>query len=436
MSSHPFWCRRIEAAGFAVAVLLAAGCGDSGTDPAAGGPASLTLSLPLVEMFTGEREVLTARVLDAQGTQLDVAVTWSSSDPGVVTVDTDGAVVALAPGQVTVQARVDGLVAEADVTVFAPLGLTFPMDAVLNTDVFYVNYVDLDAGPGIRDYACGPKSYDGHRGVDLTLPSFDRMDAGVTVRASAPGTVSHVTDGIFDRSTENGPGGFGNHVILSHRDGFETIYGHLAKGSIQVGVGDGVGAGDALGRVGSSGNSDMPHLHLELRREGAVVPPFAGSCRERADHWAAPDPYQRSRALIQSGLTTQPMDLDLAKQPAAPTDTVRTTDSRITAWVHLADVEAGSPSRFDFVDPSGRLFWRYEFQHDRFFAMSWWWAWHGVGGVMSEIGTWRVLFFNRGEQLAEHRFELVDGEGSAGVPSGPSLEAKGGGGGGVRGDGG
>lgn len=55
----------------------------------------------------------------------------------------------------------------------------------------------------------------------------------------------------------------GNHVVIAAADGPYVLLAHLRKGSIEVGVGDQVQEGDALGACGNSGNSTQPHLHLQ-----------------------------------------------------------------------------------------------------------------------------------------------------------------------------
>ena len=56
----------------------------------------------------------------------------------------------------------------------------------------------------------------------------------------------------------------GNYVILKHTDDTFSIYGHLKKDSIRVNPGQYVKAGEALGKVGNTGNSSEPHLHFQL----------------------------------------------------------------------------------------------------------------------------------------------------------------------------
>jgi murein DD-endopeptidase MepM/ murein hydrolase activator NlpD len=57
----------------------------------------------------------------------------------------------------------------------------------------------------------------------------------------------------------------GNHVVLDIGGGRYVLYGHLALGSLRVRVGDDVRRGQVLGHVGDSGNSDAPHLHLQVQ---------------------------------------------------------------------------------------------------------------------------------------------------------------------------
>ncbi|MFJ9142464.1 M23 family metallopeptidase [Streptomyces griseus] len=56
----------------------------------------------------------------------------------------------------------------------------------------------------------------------------------------------------------------GNHVVLDLGDSTYAVYAHLQRGSLRVGPGDRVRAGQRLGRVGNSGNTTEPHLHFHL----------------------------------------------------------------------------------------------------------------------------------------------------------------------------
>jgi murein DD-endopeptidase MepM/ murein hydrolase activator NlpD len=102
----------------------------------------------------------------------------------------------------------------------------------------------------------GPRGDRFHAGIDL-LAGY-----GVPVQAAAAGRV--VWAGRRD--------GWGLLVTLAHGDGVRTLYAHLSV--IDVRVGERVAGGAVLGRVGATGEATGPHLHFELRVDGAAVDPL------------------------------------------------------------------------------------------------------------------------------------------------------------------
>lgn len=94
-----------------------------------------------------------------------------------------------------------------------------------------------------------------HAGVDYPAPT------GTSVVAAASGTVVKASR----------RGGYGLMVEIDHGSGHVTRYAHLS--AIEVERGQSVEAGQAIGRVGSSGRSTGPHLHYEVRRGGKAVDP-------------------------------------------------------------------------------------------------------------------------------------------------------------------
>ena len=67
-------------------------------------------------------------------------------------------------------------------------------------------------------------------------------------------------------------GGYGNHVIIDHGNGFSTLYAHL--NSIYVRPGENVARGAEIGSLGNTGNSTGPHLHIEIRYQGVPRNPL------------------------------------------------------------------------------------------------------------------------------------------------------------------
>ena len=145
------------------------------------------------------------------------------------------------------------------------------------------SFVDEDPGPGARDWHCGRLTYDGHKGTDIRVPDGVAMAKGVRVLAAAPGTVLRLRDGMDDVSIRvTGAGAVkdreaGNSLIIDHGNGWETQYGHLRKGSIIVKPGQAVTAGQPIGLMGLSGNTEFTHTHFEVRHNGKPIDPYTGA---------------------------------------------------------------------------------------------------------------------------------------------------------------
>ena len=101
-------------------------------------------------------------------------------------------------------------------------------------------------------------------GVPPTIEDFYAW--GQAVSAIAPGRVAAVETHHADQPLgEHDPQSFsGNVVVIEHAPGIYGWYSHLMQGSVAVEPGDEIAAGAVLGRVGNSGNTDLPHLHIHL----------------------------------------------------------------------------------------------------------------------------------------------------------------------------
>jgi murein DD-endopeptidase MepM/ murein hydrolase activator NlpD len=95
-----------------------------------------------------------------------------------------------------------------------------------------------------------------HAGMDFTAP------LGSEIYASGDGTVQAVM---------SSKRGMGNHILINHGFGYTSIYAHLD--SFNVKAGQKVRRGDVIGFVGNTGMSVAPHLHYEIRLNGANVDP-------------------------------------------------------------------------------------------------------------------------------------------------------------------
>ncbi|HAN66526.1 MAG TPA: peptidase M23 [Chitinophagaceae bacterium] len=95
-----------------------------------------------------------------------------------------------------------------------------------------------------------------HNGLDFTAPQ------GTPIYATGNGVVK--TAGFSD-------GGYGNHVVINHGYGYQTLYGHMVK--IKARQGQKVKRGEVIGWVGSTGKSTGPHCHYEVIINGNEVNP-------------------------------------------------------------------------------------------------------------------------------------------------------------------
>lgn len=90
--------------------------------------------------------------------------------------------------------------------------------------------------------------------------------------ASPEGTPIYATgDGVVERA-DNTAQGYGNHVVLNHGYGYQTLYGHMSK--IATSAGKKVKRGELIGYVGSTGLSTAPHVHYEVIKNGEKVNPI------------------------------------------------------------------------------------------------------------------------------------------------------------------
>jgi len=96
-----------------------------------------------------------------------------------------------------------------------------------------------------------------HNGMDFTAPT------GSPVYATGDGVVARA---------DAAASGFGNHVVIRHGFGYESLYAHLSKYNCRPG--QHVKRGDVVGYVGSTGRSEGPHCHYEVHKDGKVVNPI------------------------------------------------------------------------------------------------------------------------------------------------------------------
>lgn len=123
-----------------------------------------------------------------------------------------------------------------------------------------------------------------HAGLDFTAPQ------GTPIYATADGTV---------RVAGNTGNGYGNHVVINHGYGYETLYGHMVK--VKARAGQAVKRGEIIGWVGSTGKSTGPHCHYEVHKSGNKIDPVYFFYNDLS-------PDQFDRLLKQAASSNQSLD--------------------------------------------------------------------------------------------------------------------------------
>jgi murein DD-endopeptidase MepM/ murein hydrolase activator NlpD len=250
--------------------------------------------------------------------------------------------------------------------------LLLPADCEVGKTCFVQQYMDHDPSEGVRDYACGSATYDGHDGMDLRIRTVKDVEAGTDVLASAAGTVAGVRDEVPDHLARTDEDRklvedreCGNGVLLRHAEGWETQYCHMKKGSVLVAKGDRVEGGQPLGMVGFSGAAAFPHVHLSVRKDGKAVDPFRGVEEGGEECGPGRKPLWTARALDQlayvpgaildlgfaeGAIAMEGLELGLVQEAEVKRDS-----PAIVAWGWAINLRNGYEVVVSLDGPSGEL---------------------------------------------------------------------------------
>lgn len=237
-----------------------------------------------------------------------------------------------------------------------------PIDCALGETCYIQQFPDHDPSPAVQDFTCGPLSYDGHKGTDFALFTLRDQANGVAVLAAAAGTVIATRDEMPDilQGSETAPDvsgrECGNGMVIRHENGWESQYCHLELGSVTVQPGDTVAAGDTLGMVGLSGETEFPHLHFETRQNGTWVDPFApdaDACGPSDSTLWSNSPTYTPGGFLGLGLTgATPSYGDITAGRTLP-DLAR--DAPMIGWAYYFGSRTGDTITIDINGPLGEV---------------------------------------------------------------------------------
>ena len=123
-----------------------------------------------------------------------------------------------------------------------------------------------------------------HAGLDFAAPQ------GTPIYATADGNIT---------TAGNTNNGYGNHVVINHGYGYETLYGHMVR--VKARPGQSVKRGEVSGWVGSTGKSTGPHCHYEVHKYGQKINPVYFFYNDLS-------PDQFDRLLKQAAASNQSLD--------------------------------------------------------------------------------------------------------------------------------
>ena len=123
-----------------------------------------------------------------------------------------------------------------------------------------------------------------HAGLDFAAPQ------GTPIYATADGTIT---------TAGNTNNGYGNHVVINHGYGYETLYGHMVR--VKARPGQSVKRGEVIGWIGSTGKSTGPHCHYEVHKNGQKINPIYFFYNDLS-------PDQFDRLLKQAASSNQSLD--------------------------------------------------------------------------------------------------------------------------------
>ena len=263
-------------------------------------------------------------------------------------------------------------------------GFSKPLKCELDRDCWIINVPDADGSDAkAQDHRCGLRTYNGHKGTDFAIRDFRAVDDGADVIAVGPGLVTAARDGAneyYKQTPETGKligrKACGNGVIIEHTGGWESQYCHMRKASIGVKLGDHVKRGDVLGKIGLSGRTEFPHVHIEFRVDGKTIDPFTGGpvgagCNSSMRPVWAEDAGVRypGFALYAAGFIDHTPSGDRVRSSARSPVSMARHAPGLVLWAAMFGVQRGDVLKLRILDPAGAAVAVREVRLDR--AQAW-----------------------------------------------------------------
>ena len=134
---------------------------------------------------------------------------------------------------------------------------------IANSGSVFTHYPTVPSESQLNHMYASPHGYASHRGIDIVYTTGNS-----DIFSVADGIVTQTQNGCYVGNSSCG-GGWGNHVIIKHNNGYHTVYAHLTNATVSRG--QSVKGGQKIGNMGNTGNSTGKHLHLEVLASNGVT---------------------------------------------------------------------------------------------------------------------------------------------------------------------
>lgn len=261
---------------------------------------------------------------------------------------------------------------------FVPEGRDFrfstPIDCDEDRGCKIIQFVDVSIDGRGNDFACGYRSVGGNRGTSYKIPDLSRVWVDpIDVLSAADGVVLSRRDGIADvpffgqSKTNRADEKWGNYVVVNHGGGWETVYAHLGKGTVDVAPGEFVKRGQTIGKVGLSGASAYPHLYFSVLRNKRAFDPYSGKfagegcsmdfnpVHSMFDRDALSGFLYKQTELLSSGFSDHEVDIILALNGYLERPYLLASNVRLGLWGLVAGVREGDMWKVEVFAPGGDL---------------------------------------------------------------------------------
>lgn len=240
---------------------------------------------------------------------------------------------------------------------------------------YTVNFLyDHASAPGtLQDYSCGTRTYDwstgNHKGTDIILWPYAwryMQEEVMEVVAAAAGTIVIRRDGYSHVNCNIDGNGNWNGYVIQHEDGSRAWYMHFTNGGISDKiVGETVEAGEYLGIAGSSGSSNWPHLHFEVRRgNGTHIDPWDGSCNSTnpgESWWAEQQPVMVPWINRISTHTSIRHDYDCPNPEETYEEEFFNNGDSLVLKLYYRDLDFNAVTNLSVIDPTGQPMFQWDF---------------------------------------------------------------------------